>query len=86
MGCLARYLEVPVEALLDRFRPVKQVAFLVHEPAMLDHYHRFINFDEFSDRLASYSFSIDFSLERSGLAKHGDDDSTVGRVIAKKVA
>lgn len=51
-----------------------------------DHYRRFINFDAFCERLATYGFSIDFRLERSGLAKHGDEDPTVGRVIAKKVA
>ncbi len=51
-----------------------------------DHYRRFINFDAFCERLPTYGFSIDFCLERSGLAKHGDDDPTVGRVIAKKVA
>lgn len=50
-----------------------------------DHYRRFINFDAFCTRLVTYGFSIDFWLERSGLAKHGDDDPTVGRIIAKKV-
>lgn len=35
---LAKHLEVPFVALLDNFRSVKQFAFLVHEPAMLDHY------------------------------------------------
>jgi len=51
-----------------------------------DHYRRFINFDAFCERLETYGFSIDFRLERCGLAKHGDEDPTVGRVIAKKVA
>lgn len=51
-----------------------------------DHYRRFINFDAFCERLAMYGFSIEFCLERSGLAKYGDDDPTVGRVIAKKIA
>ena len=50
-----------------------------------DHYRRFINFDAFCTRLVTYGFSIDFWLERSGLAKHGDDDPIVGRIIAKKV-
>lgn len=51
-----------------------------------DHYRRFINFEEFCERLTRFGFSIDFRLERSGLAKHGDDDPTVGRVIGKKLS
>lgn len=51
-----------------------------------DHYRRFINFEEFCERLAGFGFSIDFRVERNGLSKHGDDDPTVGRVVATRVA
>jgi len=50
-----------------------------------DHYRRFINLDDFCERLAQVGFSIDYCVEKSGLAKHGDDDPTVARVIARKV-
>ena len=49
-----------------------------------DHYRRFINLDEFCERLTQIGFTIDYCVEKSGLAKHGDDDPTVARVIARK--
>ncbi|SDP34633.1 Adenylylsulfate kinase [Pseudomonas arsenicoxydans] len=52
---------------------------------LTDHYRRFINLDDFCERLAQIGFAIDYCLERSGLAKHGDDDPTVARVIARKI-
>lgn len=49
-----------------------------------DHYRRFINLDDFCERLTQIGFTIDYCVEKSGLAKHGDDDPAVARVIAKK--
>lgn len=90
LQCAARLLR-PRGRLFLEFRsdkdPLMQKGQVVGaNERVTDHYRRFINFDEFCERLAIYGFSIDFRLERSGLAKHGDDDPTVGRVIAKKVS
>lgn len=90
LQCAARLL-TPDGRLFLEFRtdkdPLMQEGQVVGaNERVTDHYRRFINFDAFCERLATYGFSIDFLLERSGLAKHGDDDPTVGRVIAKKVA
>lgn len=49
-----------------------------------DHYRRFIDFTNLCEKLESIGFTIDFSVEKQGLAKHGDDDPVVGRVVAVK--
>ncbi|WP_226505270.1 adenylyl-sulfate kinase [Pseudomonas sp. MWU16-30317] len=49
-----------------------------------DHYRRFINVGEFCKRLLAIGFTVDYCIERDGLAKHGDDDPIVARVIARK--
>ena len=49
-----------------------------------DHYRRFINLDEFLDRLSRIGFTQEYCVEKNGLAKHVDDDPTVARVIATK--
>lgn len=90
LQCAARLL-TPGGRLFLEFRtdkdPLMQKGQVVGaNERVTDHYRRFINLDAFCERLAIYGFSIDFRLERSGLAKHGDDDPIVGRVIAKKVA
>jgi len=51
---------------------------------LTDHYRRFINVDEFCKRLVDIGFTIDYCIERDGLAKHGDDDPIIARVIACK--
>lgn len=89
LKCAARLL-APGGRIFLEFRtdkdPLMQKGEIVgSNERFTNHYRRFINFDEFCDRLETYGFSIDFRLERSGLAKHGDDDPTVGRVMAKKV-
>lgn len=49
-----------------------------------DHYRRFIDFDEFCKKISFFGFSLDFAIEKNGLAVQGSDDPVVGRVIATK--
>lgn len=49
-----------------------------------DHYRRFIDFEKFCEKLSSIGFSIDYKIEKQGLATHGNDDPVVARVIATK--
>ncbi|HET8744039.1 MAG TPA: adenylyl-sulfate kinase [Ramlibacter sp.] len=90
LKCAARLLP-PGGRLLLEFRTDKDrlmnegVAVGANE-RVTDHYRRFINFDQFCRGLERFGFSIDFRLERDGLAKYGDDDPTVGRVIATRTA
>lgn len=49
-----------------------------------DHYRRFINLGEFLDRLSQIGFVKEYCIEKSGLAKHGDENPIVARVIATK--
>lgn len=69
MRHIAKYVEVPVVAFLDKFRSVKQFAFLVHEPSMLDHYAGVWK------ALGSARFAIvlteHFYLDESGAEKNG---------------
>lgn len=48
------------------------------------HYRRFIIKDELLERLTSRGFGIQSAFESNGLARHGDDDPTVIRVVAAK--
>lgn len=49
-----------------------------------DHYRRFIDFSAFCQKLTNIGFELIYTIEKQGLARHGDDDPVVGRVIAKK--
>lgn len=49
-----------------------------------DHYRRFINFKEFCVKLTCIGFSLEFAVEKQGLATHGSDDPIVGRIVAIK--
>ena len=49
-----------------------------------DHYRRFINFASFCAKVEHKGFSIEYALEREGLAPHGSDDPVVGRIVARK--
>ena len=48
------------------------------------HYRRFIVKDELLDRLTSRGFTIQSAVESNGLARHGDDDPIVIRIVASK--
>lgn len=50
-----------------------------------DHYRRFIDFKEFCVKISSFKFSLDFAIEKQGLATLGSDDPIVGRVVATKL-
>lgn len=69
MRRFAKYLEVLAVTLLDKFRSVRQFAFLVHDPSMLDHYAGVWK------ALGSARFAIvlteDFYLDESGAEKNG---------------
>lgn len=49
-----------------------------------DHYRRFIDFQKFCEKLQNIGFSVQYALEKQGLARYGDDDPVVGRVVAAK--
>lgn len=49
-----------------------------------DHYRRFIDFERFCEQLLKIGFSINYKIEKQGLATHGDDDPVVARVVATK--
>ena len=48
------------------------------------HYRRFIIPEEFHDRLIERGFKVISLQEEDGVAKYGDDDPVVIRVIAAK--
>lgn len=48
------------------------------------HYRRFIVKDELVERLTSRGFQIVSVVESGGLARHGDDDPTVIRIVASR--
>ena len=50
-----------------------------------DHYRRFVDFSKLCIKLAEIGFVLDYSIEKQGLATHGNDDPVVGRVVATKV-
>jgi|WetSurMetagenome_2_1015567.scaffolds.fasta_scaffold33466_4 adenylylsulfate kinase-like enzyme/ubiquinone/menaquinone biosynthesis C-methylase UbiE len=49
-----------------------------------DHYRRFVDFKEFCVKLTYIGFSLEFAVEKQGLASHGNDDPIVGRIVATK--
>lgn len=57
---------------------------LSHTERVTDHYRRFIVFSDVCKKLVDLGFSIDYSIEKQGLASHGDDNPVVGRIVAKK--
>lgn len=73
-----------LEFRTDKDRLMQQGTAVGENERVTDHYRRFINVDEFCKRLEDNGFTIDYRIERNGLAKHGDDDPIVARVIARK--
>ncbi|MFT4802827.1 MAG: bifunctional enzyme CysN/CysC [Psychroserpens sp.] len=51
-----------------------------------DHYRRFIDFSKFCLKLTDLGFTLDYTIEKQGLASHGSDDPVVGRVVATKAS
>ena len=49
-----------------------------------DHYRRFIETKNFKEKLIKIGFNIKYFIEKQGLAKLGDDDPVVARIVAKK--
>ena len=49
-----------------------------------DHYRRFIDSSVFQQKLKAHGFEIIEFVESSGLAKLGDDDPVVARIVARK--
>jgi len=49
-----------------------------------NHYRRFLNFEQFLNRLMNIGFTIDFAAEEKGFAPFNRDDETFIRVIATK--
>jgi hypothetical protein len=75
--------------LLLEFRtnkdPLMQHGQIVSESERLtDHYRRFIDLDKFCEKLLKIGFTIDYKIEKQGLATHGNDDPVVARIIAIK--
>lgn len=75
--------------LLLEFRtnkdPLMQHGQIVSESERLtDHYRRFIDLDKFCEKVLKIGFTIDYKIEKQGLATHGNDDPVVARVIAIK--
>lgn len=50
-----------------------------------DHYRRFIDFNEFCEKLISLGFVLEYVIEKQGLAAYGNDDPIVDRVVATKL-
>ncbi len=69
----------------------------IHDPLMLkgqalsanerltDHYRRFIDADLLRNKLASYGFREVYFVEAQGLAKFGNDDPVVARIVHEKI-
>lgn len=69
----------------------------IHDPLMLkgqalsanerltDHYRRFIDADSFRNKLTGYGFREVYFVEAQGLAKFGNDDPVVARIVHEKV-
>ncbi len=69
----------------------------IHDPLMLkgqalsanerltDHYRRFIDTDSFRKKLTGYGFREAYFVEAQGLAKFGNDDPVVARIVHEKV-
>jgi adenylylsulfate kinase-like enzyme/SAM-dependent methyltransferase len=49
-----------------------------------DHYRRFVDFSTFCNKVTSLGFSLDYKIEKRGLARFGNDDPVVGRIVAVK--
>jgi hypothetical protein len=49
-----------------------------------DHYRRFVDFSTFCDKVTTLGFSLDYTIEKRGLARFGNDDPVVGRIVAVK--
>lgn len=49
-----------------------------------NHYRRFINLDDFKDKLLNLGFKVEYAEEKKGFAPYNGDDETYIRVIARK--
>lgn len=49
-----------------------------------DHYRRFVDFSAFCNKVTNLGFSLDYTIEKRGLARFGNDDPVVGRIVAIK--
>ncbi|MEM6386736.1 MAG: hypothetical protein AAF718_10925 [Pseudomonadota bacterium] len=63
---------------------MKQGDVVGENECVTDYYRRLISFGEFCDRLADLGFAINMRVAKRGLAKLGDDDPTVGRIVTRK--
>ena len=50
-----------------------------------DHYRRFINFDEFKNRLKKQGYKIIYQIEKKGLSITKNDNPVLCRIIFKKL-
>ena len=69
----------------------------IHDPLMLkgkvisanerltDHYRRFIDVDTIRKKLIGYGFQESYFIEDRGLAKFGNDDPVVARIVHEKI-
>ena len=65
----------------DMFKEGRQIS---ASEAVTDHYRRFSDIEKLTHKLISKGFSIDYSIESTGLAPYGQEDPAVIRIIAKK--
>ena len=49
-----------------------------------NHYRRFLNFDDFTSRLKTIGFTLEYAEEKKGFSPFNGDDETFIRIIAKK--
>jgi adenylylsulfate kinase-like enzyme/protein-L-isoaspartate O-methyltransferase len=49
-----------------------------------DHYRRFVDFSTVCNKLTNIGFSLVYKIEKRGLARFGNDDPVVGRLVAVK--
>ena len=73
-----------LEFRTDKDALMQQGSTLSAYERVTDHYRRFINFASFCAKVERKGFSIEYALEREGLASHGADDPVVGRIVARK--
>jgi 2-polyprenyl-3-methyl-5-hydroxy-6-metoxy-1,4-benzoquinol methylase len=52
--------------------------------SVTDHYRRFLHYDELCAQIQSLGFQVLYSVHAQGLARHGDEDPHVIRIIAQK--
>jgi tellurite methyltransferase len=84
--------ETVEDALLDRLDGCWHVAFEFRTPedagrpkVTPDHYRRFVSVEDVVGKLEARGFTVTYVVEGRGMAKFGDDDAHVGRVLAKRL-